>query len=283
MPYKTILVYLNAEREAKSLSSYAMALAEAHGAHVIGLTVMPSFSDVPPAVTGTMTLIDDLRNAFRADAARLQAIFEAKRSAPGVTAEWRVGDPGFHDVMETVAETGQAADVIIACQDDPDWRNDGFRDMAGLLAIQAARPVLLLPYQGHPAGEPQRIVVAWDGSKEAARALFGALPLLKRAKIVTLVTVRASEERDGAAAAQARQQDADIGAALGRHGVTWVLSPEVPSEDGIGPTLLAAAERHSADMLVLGGYGHSRIGEFIFGGVTRHVLKHMTMPVLISH
>lgn len=283
MSYKTILVYLNSEGQAKNLSCYAMALADAHGAHLIGLTVMPSFSDVPPVETGTMTLIDDLRNAFRADAARLQATFEKKNPVQVATTEWRVGDPGFHDVIETVVETGQSADLIVACQDDPDWRNEGFRDIAGLLGIQAARPVLLVPYQGYPAAPPQRIGVAWDASKEAARALFDSLPLLKQAKIVTLISVRSYAERDGAEAAQAKQQDGDICAALGRHGVTWAFSPELPLEEGVGPTLLAAADRHSAEVLVMGGYGHSRIREMIFGGVTRYVLQNTKIPVLLSH
>ena len=179
MAYKTILVHFDSEPRVKTLSAYAMALAEQHEAHLIGLAVLPSFADVPPAETGTRALIDDLRDAYRADAARMQAVFETRGPIQTISTEWRLADPGFRQTADAVAEQGQAADLIVASQDNPDWRADGFRDAAGLLAIEASRPVLLVPHQGYPAGPAKRVVVAWDGSREATRATFDALPCRK--------------------------------------------------------------------------------------------------------
>ena len=283
MAYKTILVHFDSEPRVKTLSAYAMALAEQHEAHLIGLAVLPSFADVPPAETGTRALIDDLRDAYRADAARMQAVFETRGPIQTISTEWCLADPGFRQTADAVAEQGQAADLIVASQDNPDWRADGFRDAAGLLAIEASRPVLLVPHQGYPAGPAKRVVVAWDGSREATRATFDALPMLQGAHKVTLISIQSWQEREGALAPVRQQQGEDICDALSRHGVDCALNLETPWEDGIGQTLLGAAERHSADLLVMGGYGHSRLREMVFGGVTRHVLRHMNLPVLLVH
>lgn len=283
MSYKTILVHIDNGLHVKGLSDYAMALAETYSAHLIGLAVLPSFVDVPPSETGTQLLVNEFREAYRADAARMQATFEAKRPLQTVTTEWRLGDPGFRHISEAVAEHGQGADLIVANQDNPDWRDQGYRDIAGLLAVEAARPILLVPYRGYPAGQAKRIVVAWDGSREASRAVFDALPLLQSALKVTFVSIQSWQEREGTLALVRRQGSNDICDALSRHGVDCTLHLETPCEDGVGPTLLAMAERHSAELLVMGGYGHSRLRELIFGGVTRHVLQHMPLPVLLSH
>ena len=228
-------------------------------------------------------LIDEFRAAYRVDAASMQSTFETQRPIQTVTTEWRLGDPGFRHVSEAVAEHGQGADLIVVSQDNPDWRQEGYRDTASLLAVEAARPVLLVPHQGYPLGPATRVVVAWDGSREAARATFDALPMLQGASKVTLISIQSWQEREGALAADRRQQGEDICCALSRHGVNCSLSLATPWEDGIGQTLLAAAERHSAELLVMGGYGHSRLREMIFGGVTRHVLRHMNLPVLLAH
>lgn len=283
MSYKTVLAYFDREPGVKGLSDYALSLAETPGAHLIGLAVLPSFVDVPPAETGTQILIDELREAYRAKATRMRAIFEANRPLQTVNTEWRIGDPGFRHATEAVAEHGQGADLIVASQDNPDRREAGYRDIAGLLAVEAARPILLVPHQGYPAGPAKRIVVAWDGSREASRAVFDALPMLRHALEVTLVSIQSWPEREGTLAPVRKQQGEDICSALSRHGVNCELSLKAPSDEGIGQVLLATAERHSAELLVMGGYGHSRFREMIFGGVTRYVLQHMTIPVLLSH
>ena len=288
MPYKTILVYFENEAQANGLLGYAAPLARAHGAHVIGACVLPSYFKVPASEVGTTALMEDIRDRFRSTtAAAIQAAFDKTLRLETFGSEWRLVDPGFRACVETVAELGNAADLIIARQELRGEHEEGYRDGLGLLAVLSARPVLLLPHEDIPAAPPQSIVVAWDGSQQAARAVFDSLALLQGAAKVTLITVRWPDEFAGGADVphdEVRyQQGVDICDSLSRHGVDATIAVALPWEGDIAKTLLAAASAHDADLLILGGYGHSRLREWVFGGVTRSVLRHMTTPVLLSH
>lgn len=288
MQYKTILVYFEREQQINSLLEYVAPLARAHGSHVIGVCVLPSYFNVPASEVGTTALIEDIREQFAtAVAAPMQAAFEAALRLETFGSEWRLVDPGFGKAIETVAAIGNAVDLIVARQELLGEHDEGYRDGLGLLAVLTARPVLLLPHHNVPASPPQTVVVSWDGSQQAARAVFDSLPLLQGAAKVTLTTVRWPDEFVGGGEVphdEVRyQQGVDICDALSRHGVDATIGVEMPWEGDIAKTLLAATATHNADLLVLGGYGHSRLREWIFGGVTRSVLRHMTTPVLLSH
>lgn len=284
MPYKTILVYFEHEAQVQGLLGYVAPLARAQGAHVIGVCVLPSYFKVPASEVGTTALIEDIRERFRATAAAtMQAAFERALSQETFGSEWRLIDPGFGDTLAAVANVGNAADLIVVSQELNGAHDEGYRDGLGLLAVLSARPVLLLPHKDIPAPPPQTVVVAWDGSQKAARAVFDALPLLQGAAEVTLVSVREIDDIDGTGRAVRRQQGSDICDMLSRHGVEASRPVELPAEGGVAQSLLAGAVAQKADLLVLGGYGHSRLREWVFGGVTRTVLRHMTMPVLLSH
>jgi len=120
-------------------------------------------------------------------------------------------------------------------------------------------------------------MVGWDGSRSAARAVADAMPLLVRAKVTEVVMVASepakSEEMPGA----------DIARHLARHGAKVEVKSIVTAETGVDSTILSHAADTSADFLVMGGYGHSRLREFILGGVTRGILSSMTLPILMSH
>jgi nucleotide-binding universal stress UspA family protein len=123
------------------------------------------------------------------------------------------------------------------------------------------------------------VLVAWNARREAARAVFDALPILQRAKAVRVVWVNPQSERE-------RTQDVpagDICATLARHGVKCEAVEQVRPGAGVGATLLACAKDWGADLLVMGCYGHTRLREFVLGGASRHVLSHMSIPVLMSH
>jgi nucleotide-binding universal stress UspA family protein len=126
---------------------------------------------------------------------------------------------------------------------------------------------------------PRRAIVAWDGSREAARAAHDALPLLRLAEeaIVLIVDARDLGARAG------QQPGADVAAHLARHGVGARVKRVTSGGTGIGELILAQAGEEGADLLVMGGYGHSRLREMLVGGVTRHVLEHTTVPVLFAH
>jgi nucleotide-binding universal stress UspA family protein len=288
MKYKTIVVYFEREAQVEGLLDYVAPLALAHGAHLIGVCVLPSYFRVPASEVGTTALIEDIRNQYRSTtAAAMQAAFEKALRGETFGSEWRTIDPGFHDCIDAVGELGNTADLIVACQELAGEHDEGYRDGLGLLAVTTARPVLLLPHKDKPASPPQSIIVAWDGSQQAARAVFDGLGLLQSAAKVTLIRIRWPDEfaDDGEVPHdEVRfQQGVDICDALARHGVDATIAVETPWENDIAKTLLKAATTHRADLIMLGGYGHSRLREWIFGGVTRSVLRHMTTPVLLSH
>ncbi|WP_028105164.1 universal stress protein [Pseudoduganella violaceinigra] len=146
------------------------------------------------------------------------------------------------------------------------------------VAMNSARPVLVLPYAGHFEAPFRRILVAWDGSMEATRAITAAIPLLREAAKVTLAVFNAGRQAD----AHGSEPGADMALYLARHGIKVEVASQVTEID-IGSALLSFAADVDADLLVMGCYGHSRFREIMLGGATRTVLESMTLPVLMAH
>jgi nucleotide-binding universal stress UspA family protein len=146
------------------------------------------------------------------------------------------------------------------------------------LVLQSGRPVLFVPNIGEYSGIGSRVLVAWNGRRESARAAFDALPLLKRAEKVSVLWINPGDD------SAARQVPAgDLCMALARHGVTCEAAAIDQQDQPDGETLLARARYTHANLIVMGCYGHSRLREFVLGGVTRHVLRDMNVPVLMAH
>jgi nucleotide-binding universal stress UspA family protein len=145
--------------------------------------------------------------------------------------------------------------------------------------MESGRPVLIVPNAGVHPRVGGRVLVAWNARREAARAVFDALPILRGATDVKVVWVNPQSERE-------RAQDipaGDICTSLARHGVRCQATEQIAPRGNVGETLLACAKEVSADLLVMGCYGHARVRELVFGGASRHVLAHMALPVLMSH
>jgi len=143
--------------------------------------------------------------------------------------------------------------------------------------FESGRPMIIVPYVQTAPLKLDRIMVCWDGSRPAARAIADAMPFLKRAKNVEVVSVTSERGK------QDEIEGADMGHHLARHGlrveVTRIMRGELDVED----VLLSHAADSDADFMVMGGYGHSRLREFVLGGVTRSILRTMTVPTLMSH
>ncbi len=276
MTYKTILLHVNDERRVAGLVTAAASLASRYEAHLIGLYVMPPVPTYGVTSVGAGMIKASL-NTFRDEAKRVQIAFEkAAQGLPFVT-EWRlVGSR--RGVAETIMDHGRVADLIIASQSDPDWDFSMLLDEPERLAIESGRPVLIVPLKGKFSDFGHRITVAWNGTREAARATFDALPLLKNADNVRLLWINPQDDPDAGDI-----PTTEMAAALARHGVKcdgrMLLAPDAK----VGDVLRADMEEDGSDLLVMGAYGHSRLREFVFGGATRDVLRHMTVPVLMSH
>lgn len=160
--------------------------------------------------------------------------------------------------------------------DDPCWT--GITDLPEYVALGSGRPVLVVPYAGRFEKAGSRILVAWDGSVSATRAVAGALPLMKHADIVKVAVLNP----DAKSGTHGEDPGADIAVYLARHGIQ-VEVVRSHTEGDIGSALLGLADDQSTDLMVMGCYGHTRFHEILLGGVTRSVLQAMTVPVLMSH
>jgi nucleotide-binding universal stress UspA family protein len=278
--YKTILMHCNDKRRIATLLAPTVRLAETFQAHLIGLSVVPPIAVIATGVPDAPPMIVDAHcQLYRAENPAMRQAFEDAARGRGFVAEWRDDDAGAFGVADCVLPYARAADLVVASQTDPEWTGSDRLDIADRLAIESGRPVLIVPNAGMHERVGESVLVAWNGRREAARAVFDALPILQRAKSVKVVWVNPQSERETAQDVPA----ADVCAALARHAVKCEATEQVRPREGVGETLLAAAKDCGADLLVMGCYGHTRFREFVFGGASRHVLAHMSIPVLMSH
>jgi nucleotide-binding universal stress UspA family protein len=149
--------------------------------------------------------------------------------------------------------------------------------MAEALLFESGRPVIMVPYIQTQPLKLDRVMVCWDGGRAAARAIADSLPLLQKAKQVDIVIVAGKRDDNK------EIPGADLGQHLARHGLKVDVKRLASPDIDINSTLLSYAADSSTDMIVMGGYGHSRLREFVLGGVTRAILSSMTVPVLMSH
>lgn len=279
MSYKSILVHLHDNTRRETLLAAATSLARDFDAHLIGLSVQPAIIVVPSMGGGEAMVIEDHRQAYREEMGRLKMAFETSTQGQPFVGEWREVDPDYDHPITRILDHGRCADLIIASQKDPDWQYTEHLEAPDRLVLESGRPVLLMPNSESTFDIGKRIVVAWNGSREAARAVFDALPLLKKASQVTVVWV--DPQNEGQLAGDL--PGAEICAALARHGVKCEASQNIRPSASVGTTLLSTIKTNGADMLVMGCYGHSRMREFVFGGATSEILHAMTVPVLMSH
>ncbi|HWB44099.1 MAG TPA: universal stress protein [Hyphomicrobiaceae bacterium] len=276
MTYKTILMHCNDKRRINALLAPTLTLASAFESHVVGLSVIPPVSVVATgALEAPPIIVDAHCELYRKDIAPMRQQFEAAMSGRPVTFEWRDLDAGGFAVSDVVLNQGRAADLIVASQTDPDWPLSEWLDVADDVAAGSGRPVLIIPNGRASALVGSRVLVAWKGTREAARAAFDAVPILKRASAVRVISIGESDADT--------QPATDICPSLARHGVNVEKAEQISTATGAGPALVAEADAFEADLVVMGCYGHSRLREFVFGGATRHVLQKMRVPVLMSH
>jgi nucleotide-binding universal stress UspA family protein len=196
-----------------------------------------------------------------------------------VPAEWL--STVNEETYAALQKQGSLADLIVAGQrnnKDPESCID--EQFVENLVLSSGRPVLIVPYAGIFPAVGTRVLVAWDGSREATRAVHDALPFIACAQQTTIVSVNSLEGEPPAR----RAPGAELAVRLARHGAN-VATDDIGGMRGvtIGETLLSRASDLSADLIVMGAYGHSRWREVVLGGTTRSVLRSMTVPVLMSH
>jgi nucleotide-binding universal stress UspA family protein len=285
MMYKTILVHVDDGARSAERVRVAAAIAGPAGGHLIGAAlsgVSRFLYQKRPPEAHDPTLV--LHLEFLRERARLAlAAFAGQMKDSGVSFESRLIDDEPGGGLSLHA---RAADLVLLDQADPQHSSALMADVPAYVLMHAARPVLILPFAGSVAQVGKRILVSWDASKEAARALTAALPMLAQAEAVTIAVFDTGTDSAMVADALA----ADPVPMLARHGIKAELALHtVEARRGphrrheVGDALLSLADEVGADLLVMGAYGHSRFRETILGGVTRTVFDAMTIPVLMAH
>jgi nucleotide-binding universal stress UspA family protein len=273
---KDLIVNLS-EGDRDVAGSYAISVAEMLDAHVAGVAF--SYEPViPPTVMGGIpaSLIDEQRAENEKAARDAVSKFEAAAKREGVSFETQVISASIPGAADRFGAMARRFDLSVIAQAEPEKVAPEEVIVEGAL-FGSGRPVIVVPYIHKGAVQLGRVIVAWDGSRSAARAIADAMPLLAKAKGIEVVIVTSERPKSDEIAG------ADIGHHLARHGLKVEVKRIVATDTDVADTLLSHAADTSADLLVMGGYGHSRLREFVLGGATRGILASMTIPVLMSH
>lgn len=275
---KNILVHIPSERSVRPIVDSAISLATRHAAHLdavsIGFeTANLGLSIDAAAAVATIYEVEHEGALARANAAL--AVFETEARNAGITYDLLPLTGGPADLAASVGTLARLYDLTIVLQPEPDI--DTFDNIVPQeILFQSGGPVVFIPYTHKGPFEPKHIAVAWDGSRLAGRALRDAAPLLARARTVTIISVNENEIPVDVSAATLK-------AHLARHALPADIVRMDADRADIQPIILSLAADTDIDLIVMGGYGHSRLNERILGGVTRGMFKSMTIPTLMSH
>lgn len=279
MTYKTIVAVLSAAEDTAKVTEHALALARTCGAHLIGIHAeVPVFMTlVAPMEYPDPSAVIALQERARLQTKEVEKVFRSLCERDDIPYEWRLftGTAGYASIG--VIESARSADLVVAGQFDPDFDGPTRADIEDLL-YESGRPLYLV--SNAPAGpaEIERVLVAWNGSRESARATFDALPFLLAAREVEIYSVDPPET----ALQSADMSGADIAASLSRHGVKVTVSPVASRGQSIEVLLNRRASETGAGLIVMGAYSHSRLRQRLFGGVTSAMMRHTRVPVLMS-
>jgi len=276
MSYKTILVHLDLGKRCAARVEVAIRLARQHDAHLVALHALAPF-EPPGYVMAEMgpAIIEAQKHTATIELARSESEFNKQASAGGLrNFEWR---SAIDDPVDAMTLHARYADLIVIGQADDSDASNIAADFPERLVLAAGRPVLILPSAGSFPSIGKRILVAWNPSREATRAVTDSIPLLRLADSVHVMAVNPRRGDHG------KVPGADIGLYLARHGVRVEVKTDQGAEIDVGNELLSRAADLDADLIVMGGYGHSRLKEWVLGGATRTILESMTAPVLMSH
>ena len=294
MALKDLLVGIDPSTEGEGRLKLALNLVRAHQAHITACYVMREEHDAPVSpmlagvrvksgpgalippeartTAGDPAFAPPSREAERAE--QVEEFFRTELRAHGLDGEWHLLTPGETAVFIDLAKS---FDLTILGQLSPEIRSTGFRPDE--IVIATGRPVLVVPYAGAFNTVGRRVLVAWDGTREAVRSANDALPLLENAEAVTVMFVGARET----ALEEHHPSIERMVHHLQRHGVPARAEETLQGDLRISDVLLSRAADLAVDLLVAGAYHHSQLREALVGGVSRELLDHMTVPVLMSH
>lgn len=276
--YKSIMVHVTTEEDASARIALAVDLAEQFDAHLIGLGAgcinVPAYAMDDGTAAAILLEVEDKN--LQSDLQAAEARFFSMLKQGSVKAEWRAFTDFPADVL---AREARSADVVILGHE---WTasSAGISCAAnpGDVLLRAGRPILLVPPKISQLAA-SRVLIAWKDTREARRAVMDALPILCGAEQVNVVEICEDDRDQEAAASRAK----DVARYLVRHGIGAEGSASLLRESSVSAQIALAARQQGADLIVSGGYGHARLQEWVFGGMTRDLLRHSELCCLLSH
>ena len=279
MSYKTIAVNLSDIDRVPALLKCANMLCKKYDAHLIGLHVIPpvnlAISSGPFGISPE--IVEQYVKERDKNAKEIENIFKSYMEKESLSNEWVCIGAWKNWSDRHLIKHARCADLIVSDQGDT---SSGFSEQTKItehLILEAGRPVLVIPVNDDIQSIGDYPLIAWNASREATRAVFDALPLLKQSKEVNVIWADPNEPDETIDIA-----GSEIATTLARHGLNVEAGAIQSEHNKPGETILEAAKEKAADLLVMGAYGHSRLQEFLLGGATRTVLKTMTLPVLFA-
>ncbi len=277
MAIKSVLVHIDGAERCRFRLATAMRIAQDFDAQLVGIYLVPD-TELSPSVAALLPndIVDARVRAIGEEQHHAEAAFRKAVAAEGLArVEWRApaGNP-----LEAAVAHGRCADLFVLGQrEGPGAAFD--EELVSEVMLASGRPLLVVPYIGARPSYCDNVLIAWDGGREAARAVADALPLLKRAQQIHVIAVKGNgHEHAGEHPGGDR-----LAAWLLQHGITAEIGTYDVPGISIGEWMLSRAADLGSDLIVMGGYGHTRMRELILGGVTRTILRAMTVPVLFSH
>ena len=279
MAVKDILVICDAGEANDYRIETSLLIAKVFQSHItaIHLTPYPAVSDSSSGFSKTVDyLASDQKDLAKATAETIKSKFEAKASELKIPYEWMCMD-GVN--VEFIIDNARYADIVVLPQGYSRLGEESTQRIDDYLSIYIGRPIIVLPDIKRIFNLPKRIIIAWDESQEATRAVHDALPLLKYAEDIQIISIikMTEEEKIHAINSDALRRH------LSHHGVNTEAIYIDQSEKGIGNTILQSAIEYDADLIVMGAYGDTRLKEIVLGGATRHLLNKTTIPLFLSH
>ena len=277
---KDIVVNLSVRKGENPTADYAVSVAGALEAHVAGVAFVYDLS-IPMSELGynprgAMDITDELRRENEAAAKAAIDRFAAATARAGVSAEPRMLIASTGNAGVQFSRIARRYDLAVVGQTEPNGSAAESTITENTL-FESGRPVIVVPYIHNAQFKLDRVMVCWDGSRPAARAIADAMPLLERAGTIEVVII--ANERGK----QDQIEGADMGQHFARRGLKVKVNRVMRNNLDVANVLLSHSANSDANFIVMGGYGHSRLREFVLGGVTRTILHSMTVPVLMSH
>ena len=279
MDFKNLLIHLDHSSGCQNRLQTAFDLARNFGAHITGLCVVADY--IVPSYVEAQVSVDVIAEVTEKAIARAHATlaeYQKLAEEAGVSMDAHVLEGQLIPILR---EHSKYADLLVLGQDQPDDIDNASYGLADALLFEGGCACLVVPHSGNLAGLGQRVLLTWNASRESARALREALPLLARAETVVMLT---SEPDDGNfGLARGHPHAEELSHFLESHGIAAISSgisdPDISATDAI----IGQTAKMNADLIVMGGYGHARLREIILGGVTRDLLKQTTVPLLLAH